>query len=72
MQVKEVIEVAKTLIDAAKPILEAIQEAAEKLGKQCCDLPRKRQGPLRKGKWGPHFFYDISKNQHRSISLSKK
>lgn len=33
MQVKEVIEVAKTLIDAAKPILEAIQEAAEKLGK---------------------------------------
>jgi len=33
MQVKDVIEVAKTLIDAAKPILEAIQEAAEKLGK---------------------------------------
>ena len=33
MQVKEAIEVAKTLIDAAKPILEAIQEAAGKLGK---------------------------------------
>jgi hypothetical protein len=33
MQVKEAIEVVKTLVDAAKPIIEAIQEAAEKLGK---------------------------------------
>jgi hypothetical protein len=33
MQVKETIEVVKTLVDAAKPIIEAIQEAAEKLGK---------------------------------------
>jgi hypothetical protein len=33
MQVKEAIEVAKTLIDAAKPIIEAIQEAMSKLGK---------------------------------------
>jgi len=33
MQIKEVIEVAKTLIDAAKPIIEAIQDAADKLGK---------------------------------------
>jgi hypothetical protein len=33
MQINEVIEVAKTLIDAAKLIIEAIQEATEKLGK---------------------------------------
>ena len=33
MQVKEAIDVVKTLVDAAKPIIEAIQEAAEKLGK---------------------------------------
>lgn len=33
MQIKEVIEVVKTLVDAAKPIIEAIQDAADKLGK---------------------------------------
>lgn len=33
MQTKEVIEVVKTLVEAARPIIEAIQEAAEKLGK---------------------------------------
>jgi hypothetical protein len=33
MQVKEAIDVVKTLVGAAKPIIEAIQEAAEKLGK---------------------------------------
>lgn len=33
MQIKEVIDVVKTLVEAARPIIEAIQEAAEKLGK---------------------------------------
>jgi hypothetical protein len=33
MQVKDVINVVKTLVDAAKPIIEAIQQTADKLGK---------------------------------------
>lgn len=33
MATKDVLEVVKTLVDAAGPIIEAIQKAAEKLGK---------------------------------------